>query len=62
MYDEEYNIEEYEGMFIPDKLKSLIGKVSKEEMRYMIDKEHFIFSYILRNGKPKTLVKKPKYF
>lgn len=62
MYDEEYDIKEYEGMFIPNKLKPLIGKVSKEEMRYMISKEHFIFSYILQNGKPTTLVKKPKYF
>ena len=62
MYYEEYDIKEYEGMFIPDKLKPLIGRVSREEMRYRIQEEHFIFSYILRNGKPTTLIKKPRYF
>lgn len=62
MYEEEYDIVEYRNMFIPNNLRHLMGKASRQEMKYLIKKHNAIDEYILKYGKPTTLVKKLKFY
>lgn len=58
---EEYGIQEYDGMFIPQHLMNKIGIYSRDEMRHAIALHNAKQTYILKNGSPKTLVRKVQY-
>lgn len=49
---------EYEGMFIPEKFKPMLGHVTREQLAYYIKFDKAVDSYVLQNQCPITLVKK----
>ena len=43
---------EYEGMFIPEKFKPMLGHVTREQLAYYIKFNKAVDSYVLQNGCP----------